>query len=89
MATFSVRVDNQTKSAFDKFCEASGLTLSCAINIFMKAVVRENRIPFAVEGDNKISDDKFWTEQNVAHLKESVNQLQKGSISEHELIEVE
>ena len=48
MATFSVRIDDKTKSAFDRFCEASGLTISGAINIFMRAVIKENRIPFEI-----------------------------------------
>lgn len=90
MATFSVRVDNQTKSAFDKFCESSGLTLSAAINIFMKKVVKENRIPFEITGETKISDDPFWqNEENIAHLRESVAQAKAGKTTIHELIEVD
>lgn len=56
MATFSVRVDNETKSAFDNFCKASGLTLSGAINIFMKKVVMENKIPFEITGSLQPSE---------------------------------
>ena len=87
MATFSVRVDDKTKKAFDNFCEASGLTLSCAINIFMKAVVKENRIPFEVKGE-EISSDPFWhNEENLEHLRKSLKQMEEGKCSEHELIE--
>lgn len=88
MATFSVRIDNQTKTAFDKFCEASGLTISGAINIFIKAVVKENKIPFEITGEQKISDDPFWQNpENVQRLKASVDEIEKGNFTVHELIE--
>jgi len=83
MATFSVRIDDQTKSAFDKFCDASGLTLSGAINIFMKAVVKENKIPFEITGSHEPS------EQFLAAIKEaeeiSSNQNAKGFNSVEDL----
>lgn len=90
MATFSVRIDDKTKSAFDRFCEASGLTISGAINIFMRAVIKENRIPFEITGESKISEDPFWqNEENLARLKASVKQIDEGKFSKHDLIEAD
>ncbi len=51
-ATISIRVDQTLKNNFDMLCEAFGLTTSAAFNIFMKAVVRERRIPFEIRVDN-------------------------------------
>lgn len=50
-ATISIRVDKSLKTSFDALCDAFGLSTSAAFNIFMKAVVRERRIPFAICAD--------------------------------------
>ena len=42
----NIRMDVETKKAFDLFCEEIGLSVSSAFNIFAKTVVREHRIPF-------------------------------------------
>ena len=42
----NIRMDEETKVAFDKFCKEIGLSVSTAFNIFAKTVVREQRIPF-------------------------------------------
>ncbi len=42
----NIRMDEETKAAFDKFCKEIGLSTSAAFNIFAKTVVREQRIPF-------------------------------------------
>ncbi|MDE5887561.1 MAG: type II toxin-antitoxin system RelB/DinJ family antitoxin [Muribaculaceae bacterium] len=47
--TISIRVDQSLKRNFDALCEAFGITTSAAFNIFMKAVVRERRIPFEIK----------------------------------------
>ncbi|MBO7174349.1 MAG: type II toxin-antitoxin system RelB/DinJ family antitoxin, partial [Spirochaetaceae bacterium] len=36
MASISVRMDDNTKAAFEGFCESVGLTVSAAINMFAK-----------------------------------------------------
>lgn len=45
-ANVNIRMDEETKVAFDKFCNEIGLSVSAAFNIFAKTVVREQRIPF-------------------------------------------
>lgn len=42
----NIRMDEDTKKAFDLFCDEIGLSVSSAFNIFAKTVVREQRIPF-------------------------------------------
>ena len=51
-ATISIRVDQSLKKSFDLLCEAFGLSATAAFCIFMKAVVRERRIPFEIRADN-------------------------------------
>ena len=40
-----IKIDENLKKQFDFLCNEFGLTMSAAINIFVKTVVRENRIP--------------------------------------------
>ena len=47
----NIRMDEETKIAFDKFCAEIGLSVSSAFNIFAKTVVREHRIPFELTTD--------------------------------------
>ncbi len=45
MATLSIRTTDETKYSFEGFCESLGLTVSAAVNMFMRVSLRENRIP--------------------------------------------
>lgn len=50
MATICIRVDDETKKKFQEFCKSAGISTSAAISIFVKSVVRENKLPFEVKG---------------------------------------
>ncbi len=82
MATLSIRMNDDTKYAFEGFCESIGLTVSAAVNMFAKITLRENRIPFDVSGD------PFWSEENQARLRESLAHAQEGKLTRHEISEV-
>ena len=45
-SNISIRIENSLKQKFDSLCEEFGLTMSTAINMFVKTAVREQRIPF-------------------------------------------
>lgn len=47
--TMSFRVDNALKRNFDQLCDDFGVSSSAAFTIFMKAVVRERKIPFEIK----------------------------------------
>ncbi len=83
-ATITARVDANDKINFDTFCSNVGLNTSTAINLFVKAVLRENRIPFEITQ----ASDPFFSETNMAHVKKSVQELRAGHGTAHELIEV-
>ena len=44
----STRVDAATKQKFDRICEIIGISNSSALSIFIKSVINNNGIPFAV-----------------------------------------
>ena len=51
-ATLSVRVDSNDKKSFENFCNNTGMNVSTAINMFIKAVLREQKLPFEIKTDN-------------------------------------
>lgn len=81
-STISVRVNNEDKKLFEDFCEQTGLNVSVAINMFVKTVIREQKLPFEVKAD------PFYSDENMAVLKRSIKQLKEGKGKEHDIIEV-
>ena len=72
--TFSIRMNNELKKEFEKFCSNVGMNPTTAFNLFARTVVRERRIPF------EISDipDPFYSESNLKALRESIAQAKRG-----------
>lgn len=68
------RIDETTKMQMEQVCSELGLTMSTALNIFVKKVIREKRIPFDV------SIDPFYSESNMKAIKESIKQLEEGKV---------
>ena len=50
MANMTISLDNATKERFTHFCDDIGLSASSVITVYIKTVIRENRIPFIIEG---------------------------------------
>lgn len=46
--TMSIRVDSNLKQRFDVLCDEFGISNTSALTLFIKAVVRERRIPFEI-----------------------------------------
>lgn len=53
----SVRVNETDKKEFENFCNDVGMNVSVAINMFIKAVLQENKLPFEVAKRTKRSKD--------------------------------
>ena len=81
-ANVNVRMDEELKSRFDDFCSEIGMNMSTAICIFVKKVVREQRIPFELS----LSDDPFYSEENIARLEAAAERIRQGKGIAHELI---
>ena len=81
MANMNVRMDDEVKRQFDAFCAQVGMNASVAVNLFVKTVLREQRIPFS------ISTDPFWNETNQDILRRSIAQLDAGMGTRHDLME--
>ena len=53
MANINIRVDEGLKKESDKIFSELGIGMTSAITIFLKAVVRNNGIPFSLEIPNQ------------------------------------
>lgn len=82
-ATVNVRMDEDTKRGMEAVCKELGMSMSTAFNIFAKKMGREHRIPF------EVSVDPFYSEENVSHLRRSVQDLERGRVVSHGLIDDE
>ena len=51
--TLNVRVDANDKKCFEQFCSNVGMNVSTAINMFIKAVIREQKLPFEIKLDEE------------------------------------
>lgn len=69
--TVTIRVDEQVKKSFEEFCEDVGINMSAAVNMFIHAVVREQKIPFNIYSDR---------EKILRQGKESLKRIQEESI---------
>lgn len=79
MTQISVRLDEDVKRDAEEACEDIGISLSAAINIFLKKLGREHKIPFEVSGD------PFYSPANIERLKKSINQLETTGGTIHEV----
>ena len=77
--TITTRLDSEDKINFDLFCQKAGITVSAAINMFIKATLREGEIPF------KIKVDPFYSEANQKLLLESKKQMDETGGTVHDI----
>ena len=70
MATINIRVDENLKCNSEKIFNELGLGMTAALTIFLKAVVRNNGLPFPLEIPN---------EQTIKAFKE-VDDISSGKV---------
>lgn len=82
-AMLSVRLDSDDKKSFEEFCEQTGMNVSVAINMFVKNVIREQKLPFEIKAD------PFYSKANMQRLKKAISDIDSGRMTEHELLEAD
>lgn len=76
MAQISLRVDDDIKRDAEQALSEIGLSMSTAINVFLRKVAREKRIPF------ELSADPFHSESNIRHLEDIMQDVRNGKAQE-------
>lgn len=82
-STITVRIDNGIKEQAEILFDSIGINTTTAITMFLKAAIRENKIPFELKG----SSDPFYSEENMRHLRAALKRYENHNIVQHELIE--
>ena len=59
-SNLTIRLNNNDKDPFSVICERMGLSVNAAINVFIKAVIKEEQIPFEVSAKQEL----FYSKQN-------------------------
>ena len=85
MAQISLRIDDDVKVNAEKVCKDIGMSMSTAVNIYLKRLGSERRIPF------EVSADPFYSKENMDELERRVANIRTGKsvLKEHDLIGVE
>jgi DNA-damage-inducible protein J len=70
-------MDKDTKDEFANFCTDVGMNITTAINLFARYVVREQKFPFEIDRNKRISEaDIITTMRNLSakgtHLPEEL-----------------
>lgn len=77
----NIRMDQDVKRSMEAVCKELGISMTTAFTIFAKKMGREHRIPF------EVSVDPFYSEENLAHLRRSVADLNAGHGVTHDLVD--
>ncbi len=83
MAQLSMRIYDSVKKKAEIACDALGLTMTAAINLYLVKLGNEMRIPF------EVSVDPFYSPFNQKVLAESVDQLKAERGTVHDIIEAD
>jgi DNA-damage-inducible protein J len=85
MAQVSIRIDDNVKDDADKLFAELGLTLSGAVNIFVRQALRQQGIPFVVTVDS----DPIYATANMRWIEQSIQQIREGHIVSKSFQELE
>lgn len=70
--SFNVRMDEDLKDQANMFFNSMGLTLTSAINLFIKQALLQGELPFKPIGD------QLYTEKYQKELDNIYNEMKKG-----------
>ena len=76
LASINVRVEPREKLQFEDFCSQIGMSMSTAINVFIKAALRAKKIPFELAAE----PDPFYSEENIKWMEASAREIEEGKV---------
>jgi len=81
MTNLNIRIDADTKQKAEELFNDIGFTMSAAVNVFLKQAIAHNGMPFRV-----VRVDPFYSEANQRALRRSIEQLEAGGGTVHDLL---
>ncbi len=86
--TVSFRTDAELRKEADIFFETVGMTMSTAINLYLRKIVMEQRIPFEIsvptmsqESINALKEAEELKKPGVGKVFKTVDELRKDLLS--------
>ena len=78
----NIKIDPVVKQQAQALFSDMGMSLSTAVNIFLKQSIRDQAIPFRI-------GDPFYSPANIAYLEKVTGEIDSGKakLVEHELLE--
>jgi DNA-damage-inducible protein J len=70
----NIRIDREVKEQAEEFFGELGMNMTTAVNIFVRQSLRMRKIPFEIS----LQPDPFYSESNMAVLRESIQQANEG-----------
>ena len=70
----NIRIDKNLKEQAENFFGELGMSMTTAINIFMRQSLRQGKIPFEIS----ISPDPFYSQSNMTVLRRSIQEANEG-----------
>ncbi len=81
----NIRIDEELKKQAEQLFSELGMNMTTAFNVFVRQSIRNRGIPFEITARN----DDFNSDYNQQVLKQSIERLEQGKGTVHELIEVD
>ncbi len=85
MATINIRIDDTLKDKSEKVLDELGFSMTSALTVFLKAVVRTESIPFSIEIPNKTTLKAFKEADDIASGKVKAKRYASSSELRKEL----
>jgi DNA-damage-inducible protein J len=79
MTTINIRVDEKLKKQAEEIFDEIGLGMTSALTIFLKAVVRNNGIPFSLRIPNKETLAAFEEAESISQGKKKAKKYSSSS----------
>jgi DNA-damage-inducible protein J len=83
--SINIRIDEDLKKQAEYLFSEFGMNMTTAFTIFVKAVVREQKIPFEIS----MPKDDFFNEYNQDRIRKAIADIKAGKGVVHDLIEMD
>ena len=81
-ANLNIKIDRELKANADKLFNEMGMTLSTAVNVFVRQAVQEKSIPFKIYRNDEVYTKSSKAEQRRAAWQESRDLLSEINCSD-------
>ena len=81
MTNFTFKMDKKTRERYSALCDALGFSMSAATLALVRQAVRSQSMSFSLR------DENGFTPAEAAELKQRIEDVKKGSVVEHNIIE--